>query len=114
MLRSYGIIGTEGDLDADKIYDYHTLYKPDVGTAMTINVDLDMNYKKITNVPFDYNDNDSIASVKMAKDLSIHTRLYIYRSIFEHVYNLLDTTLFNLINGVSGIVINQKKSKCTF
>ena len=28
-------------------------------------------------------------------------------SMFEHFYRLLDTTLFNLINGVSGIVINK-------
>ena len=77
----YGIIGTESDLDADNIYDYHTLYKPDVSTAMTKNADLYMNDKKITNVSVDYNDNYSIASVTMVKDLSPYTRDYIYRSI---------------------------------
>ena len=73
---AYGFMQSVGDIDADKVYDYHTLCKLDLSTATTVNVDLDMNNKKITNVSFDY-DNDSIASVKMVKELSPYTRDYI-------------------------------------
>jgi len=72
---AYGIMQSVGDIDADKVYDHHTLCKLDLRTATTMNVDLDMNNKKITNVSFDY--------VKMVKELSPYTRDYIYRSIFE-------------------------------
>ena len=46
---SYGIIGAESDLDADKIYDYHTAYeiKP---TKVKKNVPLDMNGQRILNL----------------------------------------------------------------
>ena len=58
---------------------------------------------------FDYSDNDGIASVKMVKNLNLspYTGNNIYRSISEHFYNLLNTTRFNLINDVSGIVVNK-------
>ena len=45
---AYGIIGAESDLDAEKIYEYHTAYeiKP---TEVKMNVPLDMNGQRTLN-----------------------------------------------------------------
>ena len=91
-------------------HDFHTAFdfKP---TKVVYNVDLDMNYNKLTNVSLDTNDNNSAATVKMVKDLETkvypHTTNHAYREIFEHFYDLIDTTQFNLIDGASDIVINK-------
>ena len=47
-ITAYGIIGAESDLDADKIYDFHTAYeiKP---TKVKKNVPLDMNGQRTLN-----------------------------------------------------------------
>ena len=46
---AYGTTGEMSDVDTDKLYDYHTLFKPDLSTAITMNVRLDMNGKRIIN-----------------------------------------------------------------
>lgn len=71
---AHGIIGTACYIDADKVYDYHTLYKPNIRTVMTINVDLDMNQKKILNILADEAIDNSVATVKRSgdKSLSLH------------------------------------------
>lgn len=48
---AYGIIREMSDADSYKVYDFHTLYKPDVSTAMTMNVPLDMDGTRIINSP---------------------------------------------------------------
>lgn len=45
---AYGILGSVSNIDADKVYDYHTAYTIQP-TKMVMNVDLDMNNKKLLN-----------------------------------------------------------------
>lgn len=46
---AYGTTESLNDVDVDKIYDYHTFFKPIVSTAMTMNAPLDVNGKRIIN-----------------------------------------------------------------
>lgn len=45
---AYGILGSVSNIDADKVYDYHTAITIQP-TKMVMNVDLDMNNKKLLN-----------------------------------------------------------------
>ena len=43
-------------------------------------------------------------------NLSFHIKDHVYRNIFgKYFYDLMETSQFNLINGVSGVVINKIK-----
>lgn len=69
-----------------------------------MNVDLDMNNKKLTNVWLDTKDVNSAATVKIDKDLETkvhpHTNNRIYREIFEDSYDLTsDADKFKLTLG---------------
>lgn len=67
---AYGILGQVWDVDADKVYDYHTVFdiKP---TEVSFNVDINANEKKILNIALDRNSDDSAATVKMVKELKL-------------------------------------------
>ena len=70
-----------------------------------MNVDLDMNNKKLTNVWLDTKDVSSAATVKVDKDLETkvhppHTNNRIYREIFGDFYDLTsDADKFKLTLG---------------
>ena len=108
-LLAFGILGESMDLDANKTFDYHTAFdiKP---TEVVYNVDLDMNRKKILNIAPDRTRNNSAATVKMVKDLetklSPHTMNNAYREIFEEFYDLSNASNYNIIQGISGIMIS--------
>ena len=108
-LIAYVILGETMDLDPNKTYDYHTAFdiKP---TEVVYNVDLDMNRKKILNIAPDKTKNNSAATVKMVKDLetklSPHTKNNAYREIFEEFYDLSDASNYEIIPGISGIMIS--------
>ena len=108
-LITYGILGKTMDLVPNKTYDYHTAFdiKP---TEVVYNVDLDMNRKKILNIAPDRTKNNLAATVKMVKDLdtklSPHTKINVYREIFEEFYDLSDASNYKIITGVSGIMVS--------
>ena len=80
-------IGAASDIDADKVYDYHIAHEIEP-TKIKMSVPLDMNQKKILNILVDEAIDNSVATVKVVKDLG--TKLYpytnnqVYREIFEH------------------------------
>lgn len=47
---AYGIMGSVSNIDADKVYDYHTAFDI-LPTEIKMNVPLDMDYNAITNSP---------------------------------------------------------------
>ena len=106
---AYGMFGKLNNIDADKVYDYHTAFDIQP-TKAVYNVDLDMNRKKILNIAPDKTKNNSAATVKMVKDLetklSPHTTNNAYREIFEEFYDLSDASNYNIIQGISGIMIS--------
>ena len=59
---AYGIVGTTGNLDPDKVYDYHTAF--DIHpTEVVYNVDINANQKVIKNVKLDKSVGNSVAAV---------------------------------------------------
>ena len=103
---AYGMFGKLNNIDADKVYDYHTAFDIQP-TKAVYNVDLDMNRKKILNIAPDKTKNNSAATVKMVKDLeaklSPHTTNNAYRKIFEEFYDFGDASNYRIVKGPSGI-----------
>ena len=103
---AYGMFGKLNNIDADKVYDYHTAFDIQP-TKVVYNVDLDMNRKKILNIAPDKTKNNSAATVKMVKDLeaklSPHTTNNAYRKIFEEFYDFGDASNYRIVKGPSGI-----------
>ena len=103
---AYGMFGKLNNIDADKVYDYHTAFDIQP-TKVVYNVDLDMNRKKILNIAPDKTKNNSAATVKMVKDLeaklSPHTTNNAYRKIFEEFYDFGDFSNYRIVKGPSGI-----------
>lgn len=101
---AYGILGQVWDVDADKVYDYHTAFdiKP---TEVSFNVDINANEKKILNIALDRNSDDSAATVKMVKELKLllHKKNNLYRELFEEIYDFSDASNYKLTKGVSGV-----------
>ena len=62
-------------------------------TEVVYNVDLDMNRKKILNIPPDGTKNNSAATVKMVKDLktklSPHTKKMLMGKYLRNLYKIL-------------------------
>ena len=98
-----------------EIYDhqiFEEMFEYDNGD-MKMNTDLDMNNHKIENLDDPLNEGDAcnkrslnIVETKI-NDLSHYTKDYIYRNIFGNdFYDLEETSTFNLVQGVSGVVIN--------
>ena len=80
---------------------------------MQMQTDLDLNNHKIINLDDPLNEGDAcnkrslnIVETKL-NDLSYYTKDYIYRHIFgTNFYDLEETSMFNLVQGVSGVVIS--------
>ena len=106
---TYGIVGTFSNIDPDKVYDYHTAFdiKP---TEVLYNVNINANNKKILNVNLDRNNNNSVATVGMVKELNPHTINNLYREIFEEVYDFTNAANYKLNRTSSGIVFNYLSS----
>ena len=68
-------------------------------------VDIDMNNKKLKNLTATVDDNDAVNKLSL-DSVSYYTRNHIYRSIFSEFYDLIETSRFNLIQGVTGVVIS--------
>ena len=106
---TYGIVGTVSNIDPDKVYDYHTAFdiKP---TQVVYNVDINANNKKILNVNLDRNNDNSVATVGMVKEIKPHTINDLYRSYFEDVYDFTNAANYKLRRSSSGIVFNYLSS----
>ena len=110
-ILAYGINGSHTAIDSG-VYDAHKAFEIDK-TKMKMLVPLDMNNHKIENLGDPLNEGDAcnkrslnIVETKI-NDLSYYTKDYIYRTIFGNdFYDLEETSMFNLVNGVSGVVIS--------
>ena len=107
----YGVKGYVSSVEP-KVYD--TAFVVENGN-MVMQTNLNMNNHKIINLANPTDDSD--ACNKRYLDI-METKLNalsyfandVYRSIFgEHYYNLVETSRFNFIQGVSGVVINGVK-----
>ena len=93
-----------------KIYD--TVFSVNNGN-MVMQTNIDLNNHKIINLANPTDDGDAcnkryvdIVDTKI-NDLSYYTKDHRYKNIFgEDFYDLIETSRFNLIQGVSGVVIN--------
>ena len=93
-----------------KIYD--TVFSVNNGN-MVMQTNIDLNNHKIINLANPTDDSDAcnkhyvdIVDTKI-NDLSYYTKDHRYKNVFgEDFYNLIETSRFNLIQGVSGVVIN--------
>ena len=110
---AYGVLGRVSDVDADKVYDYHTAFniKP---TEVSFNVDINANQKAIRNIKLKRNSNNSAAAVAMVKELTPFTKNALYREYFEQIYDFSDATNYNLTLGVSGVVFTGIKPNLSF
>ena len=77
-----------------------------VNSDMVMQTDLDMDDKKIINLPNPVDDGDAVNKLSL-DSVSYWTRNHVYRSIFPEFYDLLETSRFNLVNNVMGIVIDK-------
>ena len=68
--------------------------------------DLDMNDKKIINLSNPVDDGDAVNKLSL-DSVSYWTRNHVYRSIFPEFYDLVETSRFNLIKDVIGVVIDK-------
>ena len=106
---TYGIVGKVSNIDPDKVYDYHTAFdiKP---TEVSYNVDIDMNNKKLLNIDLDRNNNNSVATVAMVKELIPFGKNYIYRKNFEHFFDFTDSNNYVLKSNSFGVSFNALSS----
>ena len=109
---TYGIMGTFSNIDPDKVYDYHTAFdiKP---TEVVYNVDINANNKKILNIALDKNNNNSVATVGMVKEIHPFTTNNVYRQYFEEFYDFADAGMYGLSRGVSGVIFNSLRPNIT-
>ena len=105
----YGVKGYVSSVEP-KIYD--TVFSVNNGN-MVMQTNIDLNNHKIINLANPTDDSDAcnkhyvdIVDTKI-NDLSYYTKDQRYKNVFgEDFYNLIETSRFNLIQGVSGVVIN--------
>ena len=111
-LIAYGIMSKVSNIDADKVYDYHTAFdiKP---TQVVYNVDINANNKKILNIALNKEQDNSAATVGMVKELIPFTKKYVYRKYFADFYYFKDANSYNLKSSSSGIVIKGIGNKLT-
>ena len=100
----YGVRGYVSNVDAN-IYD--TVFSVNNGN-MVLQTNIDMNDHRIINLANPTDDGD-VVDTKF-NDLSYYTKDHTYKNIFGgDFYDLIETSRFNLIQGVSGVVINGVK-----
>ena len=105
----YGVKGYVSSVEP-KIYD--TVFSVNNGN-MVMQTNIDLNNHKIINLANPTDDSDAcnkryvdIVDTKI-NDLSYYTKDHRYKNVFgEDFYDLIETSRFNLIQGVSGVVIN--------
>ena len=73
---------------------------------MEMQTDLDMNDKKIIHLSDPVDDGDAVNKLSL-DSISYWTKNHVYRSIFPEFYDLVETSRFNLIKNVMGVVINK-------
>ena len=73
---------------------------------MEMQTDLDMNDKKIIHLSDPVDDGDAVNKLSL-DSVSYYTKNHVYRSIFPEFYDLVETSRFNLIKDVIGVVINK-------
>ena len=73
---------------------------------MKMQTELDMNNKRIVHLSDPIDDGDAVNKLSL-DSVSYYTKGHAYRSIFSEFYDLLETSRFGLIKGVSGVVINS-------
>ena len=112
-LIAYGILSEAMDLDPSKTYNYHTAYDIQ-STKVVYNVDLDMNGKRILNIALDQNRSNSVATVKMVKELYPFTKNNVYRTFFEEFCDFSDASNYKLTMGASGITFTGINPNITF
>ena len=108
----YGVKGYVSSIEPD-VYDI--IFVVNNGN-MGMHTNIDMNNHKIINLANPTDDGGAcnkrtldIVDTKI-NDLSYYTKDHAYKTIFgEDFYDLLETSRFNLIQGVSGVVINGVK-----
>ena len=110
---AYGIMSAVSNIDADKVYDYHSAFdiKP---TQVVYNVDINANNKRIFNIALGKSNNSSAATVEMVKDLFPFTTNYVYRQYFEEFYDFTDANIYGLNKTLSGVVSNSLHPNITF
>ena len=77
-----------------------------VNGDMEMQTDLNMNDKKIIHLSNPVDDGDAVNKLSL-DSVSYWTRNHIYRSIFTDFYDLVETSRFNLIKNVMGVVIDK-------
>ena len=77
-----------------------------VNGDMLMQTDLDMNDKKIINLSDPIDTGDAVNKLSL-DSVSYWTRNHIYRSIFTEFYDLLETSRFNIVKNVMGIVVDK-------
>ena len=105
----YGVKGYVSSVEP-KIYD--TVFSVNNGN-MVMQTNIDLNNHKIINLANPTDDSDAcnkryvdIVDTKI-NDLSYYTKDHRYKNVFgEDFYDLIETSRFNLIQDVSGVVIN--------
>ena len=109
---AYGLKGTFSNIDADKVYDYHTAFdiKP---TEVVYNVDINANQKAIKNIKLDRNNDNSAATVAMVKELTPFTKNALYRLYFSELYDFANADSYGINIGSSGVIINSVKPNIT-
>ena len=77
-----------------------------VNGDMLMQTDLDMDDKKIINLPNPIDTGDAVNKLSL-DSVSYWTRNHVYRSIFTEFYDLLETSRFNIVKNVMGIVVDK-------
>ena len=110
---AYGILGQVSDVDADKVYDYHTAFdiKP---TEILLNVNINANQKTIRNIALDKYSDSSAATVGMVKEIIPFIKNNLYRKYFEEFYDFSDASNYKLTIGASGVTFTGVNPNLTF
>ena len=105
----YGVRGWVDSVDSsiyDDIFHYINEIFEDDNNFMKIKKDVNIDNHKITNPGNGVNSSDGVNKHQL-DTVSYYSKGYTYRTIFgEDFYDLLETSRFNLIQGVIGVVID--------